>query len=83
MTMQEYDFRYIESNPLVCHGKWVFRGTRILVSVVQAQIKRGMPADEIVEEWSGKVSLAAIDEVVTYGVRDADCMYEAADHLTS
>ena len=42
-----------------------------------------MPADEIVEEWSGKVSLAAIDEVATYGVRDADCMHEAADHLTS
>ena len=72
MTSQSQDLIYVESNPLVCSGKWVFRGTRILVSVVRDQIQRGMRPEEIVEEWYGKVSLAAIAEVMSSGVMDAD-----------
>ena len=72
MISETSTFQYIVADPLVCHGKWTFKGTRILVSVVRDQIKRGMPPEEIVEEWYGKVSLAAIAEVEGSDVADVE-----------
>jgi uncharacterized protein (DUF433 family) len=51
---------HIVADPRICHGKLTFRGTRILVNVVLQQVARGMDWDEIVREWNGKVSKAAI-----------------------
>jgi uncharacterized protein (DUF433 family) len=67
MTSENHELQYIESNPLVCHGKWVFRGTRIMVRSVLEQLDAGVPRDVIVQEWRGDVSLAAIEEVVCHG----------------
>ena len=55
--------QYIVADPLVCHGKWTFRGTRIMVWCVLEQLDSGMPREEIVKEWRGDVSLGAIEEV--------------------
>ena len=63
MTSETSIFHYIVADPLVCHGKWTFKGTRIMVWCVLEQLDCGMPRDEIVKEWRGDVSLAAIDEV--------------------
>ncbi|MCC7370404.1 MAG: DUF433 domain-containing protein [Chloroflexi bacterium] len=56
--------QYIVADPEVCHGQLTFRGTRILVEVVIRQIARGMDWDEIVREWRGSISKAAIAEAV-------------------
>lgn len=56
--------QYVVADPEICHGKLTFRGTRVLVSVVLAQVARGMPWDEIVGEWGGSVSREAIAEAV-------------------
>ena len=63
MTSELPRTRYIVADPLVCHGKWTFRGTRIMVRCVLEQLDGGMPREEIVKEWRGDVSLAAIEEV--------------------
>lgn len=55
---------YIVADPRICHGKLTFRGTRILVHIVLEQVARGMDWDEIVSEWRGDVSKAAIADAV-------------------
>ena len=72
MTSKSQELRYIESNPEVCHGKWVIRGTRILVSVIRQQIARGMSPEQIIGQWHGKVSVAAVEEIIDSEVEDAN-----------
>ena len=56
--------RYIVTDPKICHGQPVFRGTRILVVDVLDQVANGMAWESIVEEWRGAISKEAIAEAV-------------------
>ncbi len=56
--------RHIVVDPRVCHGKPVFRGTRVLVSDVLQQVATGMSWDAIIAEWNGNVPKEAIAEAV-------------------
>jgi uncharacterized protein (DUF433 family) len=56
--------RYIVVDPKICHGKPVFRGTRILVSDVLEQVASGMVWEAIIDEWRGALSKEAITEAV-------------------
>jgi len=44
-------FKWIISDPRICHGKPVFKGTRILVSDILEMIAEGVTIDEILEEY--------------------------------
>ena len=72
MTAKGQELKYIESNPKVCHGKWVFRGTRIFVADIRDQLRRGMSPQEVIGQWRGDVTLAAIDEVLRSPVLDPE-----------
>ena len=48
--------RYVVTDPKVCHGQPIFRGTRILVEDVLEQIANGMAWEVIIEEWRGALS---------------------------
>ena len=41
----------IQVDPSVCHGKACIRGTRVMVSVVLANLADGMTADELLAEY--------------------------------
>lgn len=56
--------KHIVADPRICHGKWTFRGTRIMVWQVLEQIADEESWDTIVREWSGKVPKEAISEAV-------------------
>src|SRR5439155_18269747 len=56
--------RYIVADPAICHGKPTFRGTRIMVSQVLAQVASGMAWEAIMDEWRGSVTKEAIAEAV-------------------
>jgi len=56
--------RHIVSDPKICHGKPVFRGTRVLVSDVLEQVASGMAWETIVEEWNDSITKEAIREAV-------------------
>jgi len=56
--------RFVVSDPEVCHGEPVFRGTRILVADVLEQVASGMSWEAIAEEWRGSVTPEAIAEAV-------------------
>lgn len=56
--------RHIVSDPKICHGKPVFRGTRVLVSDVLEQVASGMAWETIVEEWNDSITKEAIGEAV-------------------
>jgi len=56
--------RYIVVDPAICHGQPTFRGTRIFVADVLAQVARGLAWDAIIEEWNGHITKAAIAEAI-------------------
>jgi uncharacterized protein (DUF433 family) len=56
--------RFVTTDPDVCHGEPVFRGTRILVSDVLEQVANGMAWETIIEEWRGAINREAIAEAV-------------------
>ena len=56
--------RYIITDPEICHGQPVFRGTRILVSDVLEQISSGMAWEAIIEEWHVNLTTEAIAEAI-------------------
>lgn len=56
--------RHIVADPEICGGQPTFKGTRIMVWIVLEQLDDGLSWDEIVGEWDGKVSKAAIAEAI-------------------
>ena len=51
-------------DPLVCHGRLTYKGTRIMVWQILDELEHGMSPDEIVKAWGGRVSKAAISESI-------------------
>ena len=45
--------RYIIADPEVCHGKPIFKGTRIMVSDIIELLAAGEPVERILEEYPG------------------------------
>ena len=56
--------KYIVADPGICHGQPTFRGTRILVKTVLAQVARGEDWASITDNWDGRVNLEAISEAI-------------------
>ena len=57
--------RFIVVDPEICHGKPTFKGTRVFVSDVLADVERGLSWDFIIRRWGGgKITKAAITEAV-------------------
>lgn len=62
-TLVEYG-EYIISDPEICGGELIFKGTRIFVKDVLEMVAEGMPWEQIVETWFGRISHDAIAEAV-------------------
>jgi uncharacterized protein (DUF433 family) len=57
--------QHMVADPAICHGKLTFKGTRIFVADVLADVERGLSWDFITERWGGrKLTKAAIAEAV-------------------
>ena len=57
--------RYIVADPAICHGKPTFKGTRVFVADVLADVERGLSWEFILHRWGGgKISRAAVTEAV-------------------
>lgn len=56
--------RYVVSDPHICHGTPTFIGTRIMVEQVLEMVAAGTPWEEIIAEYDGAISRAAIAEAV-------------------
>jgi uncharacterized protein (DUF433 family) len=56
--------RHIVADSKICGGQPTFKGTRIMVWIVLEQLEDCMSWDEIVGEWSGKVTKEAIAEAI-------------------
>lgn len=41
----------IESNPMICHGKPIFKGTRVMVSTVLGALAAGDTTEMILEDY--------------------------------
>lgn len=61
--------RHIVTDPDICHGKPIFRGTRIFVSDVLEQIASGMAWETVIQEWHGSVTNEAIAEALQLATR--------------
>ncbi len=57
--------RFITADPKICRGRPTFKGTRITVADVLADVERGLSWDFICYRWgAGKISKDAITEAV-------------------
>jgi uncharacterized protein (DUF433 family) len=56
--------QHIVADSEICHGAPTFVGTRIMVDQVLEMVASGRPWEEIIAEYSGAVSRAAIAEAV-------------------
>ena len=57
--------RYIVVDPMICHGNPTFKGTRVFVVDVLADVERGLSWDFIIRRWGGgKITKAAVTEAV-------------------
>ncbi len=56
--------RHVVADPAICGGQPTFKGTRIMVWIVLEQLEDGLSWDEIVGEWPGQISKAAIAEAI-------------------
>ncbi|MCW5558304.1 MAG: DUF433 domain-containing protein [Verrucomicrobiae bacterium] len=57
--------KYLVADPAICHGKLTFKGTRVFVADVLADVERGLSWDFISHRWgAGKITKAAIAEAV-------------------
>lgn len=57
--------RFITADPKVCHGKPVFRGTRVFVSDVLEMVAAGTAWETIIQQWHDSITVEAIAEAVT------------------
>ena len=60
----------VESVPGRVSGAWVFRGTRMPVSVVFENLEDGMSIDEIMEQWP--VTRDQVKAVLEFAARSLD-----------
>lgn len=56
--------RHIVADSAICGGQPTFKGTRIMVWIVLAQLERGLTWPEISREWNGRVVEEAIAEAI-------------------
>jgi uncharacterized protein (DUF433 family) len=57
--------QYIVSDPRVCRGRPTFKGTRVTVADVLADVEQGLSWDFITYRWGdGKIDRSAIAEAV-------------------
>ena len=56
--------RFILADPKICHGKPVFRGTRVFVSDVLEMVAEGTAWETIIEQWHNSITKEAIAEAV-------------------
>ena len=64
----------LESDPNRVHGAWVFRNTRLPVSIVFECLGKGATIDDILE-WYGGITREQIEEVINFV---ADSLQEPA-----
>ncbi|AEA46592.1 DUF433 domain-containing protein [Archaeoglobus veneficus] len=60
--------KWITAHPEVCHGKPVFKGTRILVSDILELLASGVSVREILEEYPG-LNEEMIREALEYAAK--------------
>lgn len=56
--------QHIVADPEICHGAPTFVGTRIMVDQILEMVAAGTPWEEIIAEYGGAISRAAIAEAV-------------------
>ena len=56
--------KHIVADPLICHGKLTFKGTRIMVDAVLELLEDDMDWDQIIYECGGSITKPAIAEAI-------------------
>ena len=59
--------RYIVADPLLCHGKPTFKGTRIMVWQLFEHLALGEAPEEFPGHFPGRITLAAVQEALELG----------------
>jgi len=57
--------KHLVMDPEVYHGELTFKGTRVPVDVVLTYVTKGMPLNEVPENWPD-VSMEAVKEALVF-----------------
>ena len=60
--------KFLEVNPEICHGKMVFRGTRIMVYLVLELLEAGVDVREILKDYYPQLTTTHIKAAIHYAV---------------
>jgi uncharacterized protein (DUF433 family) len=74
--MQKEYGKYIVSNPSVCGGELVFRGTRMMVRDVFDYLQEGMTIDDVVIAFDGYITREAVVEAIDLAVEQLKHVHE-------
>ena len=61
----------VESDPRRVHGAWVFRNTRLPVSIVFECLAKGATIDEIIH-WYGGVTREQIERIIEFVAENSE-----------
>src|SRR5438874_6147603 len=76
--------RHIVADPLICHGKPTFKGTRIMVWQVLDDVADGHSWEFICNvRWGGRIPLAAVGEAVKLARRALLDKHESSRKISS
>src|SRR6267378_6048193 len=59
--------RYIVADPLICHGKPTFKGTRIMVWQLFEHLALGEAPEDFPRHFPGRVTIEAVQEALEVG----------------
>ena len=67
--------QHIVADPAICHGRVTFKGTRIFVADVLADVASGLSWEFIIRRWGGgKLSKDAIAEALQFSIISQFCL---------
>jgi uncharacterized protein (DUF433 family) len=76
--------QYIVADPEICHGKPTFKGTRIMVWQVLADVADGRSWEFICNtRWGGRIPTAAVTEAVRLAQEALLTLYHQPGHRPS
>ena len=55
---------YVVADPLICHGKPTYKGTRIMVWQILEALADGESVNQLVKAWGGRLCKAAVLETI-------------------
>jgi uncharacterized protein (DUF433 family) len=70
---------FLVVDPEICHGRMIFKGTRVPVNTVLAFLAKGYSVDQLLRSWP-ELTRPAVEEAILLASESLHTVYEAPTH---